>query len=204
MALAWLMFPLVPVLLEELYYQIVVNLLGFGAVGARSRRLGMGHVGHDARTAAGLRLPRRLDRRGGRRGGGTEAGLAPRRGQAGGLDRDRSLVRVPLPPRHLPELRASERLGPVFRRSATARLVEGDAGSSRPGSGSGRRSSSGSSPTAGCGRRGPSLRRAGRVGLWRRRALPRGRHGDRVRGLAVRQLLGDHRPRGGTSSSIRA
>ena len=28
MALAWLMFPLVPVLLEELYYQIVVNLLG--------------------------------------------------------------------------------------------------------------------------------------------------------------------------------
>jgi hypothetical protein len=28
MALAWLMFPLVPVLLEELYYQVVVNLLG--------------------------------------------------------------------------------------------------------------------------------------------------------------------------------
>ena len=49
----------------------------------------------------------------------------------------------------------------------------GRAGFSRPGPGSGRQSSSGSSPTAGCGRPGRRCGGPGDVGLWRR-ALYRG------------------------------
>ena len=59
--IAWLVFPLVPVVLEDLYSS-VVSISNSSAHPASILRLGLVHVAHHAGPAAGIRIPGRRDR----------------------------------------------------------------------------------------------------------------------------------------------